>query len=114
MLAVFWPLVGSTVDRAFVGRTADTLHPCLRTATINPFSQQILGRPRLLDPKPPRPCLEFQKPTRCLIPMVKPCAAASEIDLYLFNVGPNRGGEDGARCRIRTCDPFRVKEVLYH
>ena len=20
---------------------------------------------------------------------------------------------DGARCRVRTCDPFRVKEVLY-
>jgi hypothetical protein len=22
-------------------------------------------------------------------------------------------GKDGARCRFRTCDPFRVKEVLY-
>jgi type I restriction enzyme R subunit len=22
--------------------------------------------------------------------------------------------KDGARCRVRTCDPFRVKEVLYH
>jgi hypothetical protein len=21
---------------------------------------------------------------------------------------------NGARCRVRTCDPFRVKEVLYH
>ena len=20
---------------------------------------------------------------------------------------------DGARCRVRTCDPFRVKEMLY-
>ena len=23
-------------------------------------------------------------------------------------------GKSGARCRFRTCDPFRVKEVLYH
>ena len=22
--------------------------------------------------------------------------------------------EDGARYRVRTCDPFRVREVLYH
>jgi hypothetical protein len=22
--------------------------------------------------------------------------------------------ENGARYRVRTCDPFRVKEVLYH
>ena len=22
--------------------------------------------------------------------------------------------EDGARCRVRTCDPYRVKVVLYH
>ncbi len=27
----------------------------------------------------------------------------------------NRGRiKNGARCRIRTCGPFRVKEVLYH
>ena len=25
-----------------------------------------------------------------------------------------REGEDGARCRFRTCDPLRVKQVLYH
>jgi len=25
-----------------------------------------------------------------------------------------RKRENGARCRVRTCDPFRVKEVLYH
>ena len=22
--------------------------------------------------------------------------------------------EDGARCRFRTCDPYRVKVMLYH
>jgi hypothetical protein len=22
--------------------------------------------------------------------------------------------KDGARCRVRTCDPIRVKDVLYH
>lgn len=22
--------------------------------------------------------------------------------------------ENGARCRFRTCDPIRVKDVLYH
>ena len=27
--------------------------------------------------------------------------------------GPVGMPEDGARCRVRTCDPFRVKEVLY-
>jgi hypothetical protein len=32
--------------------------------------------------------------------------ARSMFDVY--------AGEDGARCRFRTCDPFRVKEVLYH
>ncbi len=37
------------------------------------------------------------------------------VDLLSNNAwcaGP-KGGEDGARCRVRTCDPFRVKEVLY-
>ncbi len=23
-------------------------------------------------------------------------------------------GKDGARCRFRTCDPYRVKVMLYH
>ena len=30
------------------------------------------------------------------------------------NHGADRGGENGARCRFRTCDPLRVKQVLYH
>jgi hypothetical protein len=25
----------------------------------------------------------------------------------------NSGGKNGARCRVRTCDPIRVKDVLY-
>ncbi len=24
------------------------------------------------------------------------------------------GWQLGARCRVRTCDPIRVKDVLYH
>ena len=26
----------------------------------------------------------------------------------------SREKEDGARCRFRTCDPYRVKVMLYH
>ena len=25
-----------------------------------------------------------------------------------------REGENGARCRFRTCDPYRVEVMLYH
>jgi hypothetical protein len=35
-----------------------------------------------------------------------------------FSGKPKKGNsyqeEDGARCRVRTCDPYRVKVVLYH
>ena len=38
---------------------------------------------------------------------------------YDFSEGANSDEtidfiEDGARCRFRTCDPYRVKVMLYH
>ena len=31
-----------------------------------------------------------------------------------LTVTSSHNSEDGARCRVRTCDPIRVKDVLYH
>ena len=32
----------------------------------------------------------------------------------IWGKGMGTGREDGAHCRVRTCDPLRVKQMLYH
>ena len=41
------------------------------------------------------------------------------MGFFVMNQGDNRilpiyPVEDGARCRVRTCDFLRVKQALYH
>ena len=33
---------------------------------------------------------------------------------WVASLLPGRAQRHGARCRVRTCDPLRVKQVLYH
>ena len=36
------------------------------------------------------------------------------IEFDLVDPTDQRFPKNGARCRVRTCDPIRVKDVLYH
>lgn len=44
-------------------------------------------------------------------PQASPWAQATDRQQKTGDLSPV---ENGARCRVRTCDPIRVKDVLYH